>query len=145
MSVREQIENGLIKAMHDKNELELSVFRLLKSAVKNAEIEKKSELSDDEIMAVVEKQAKQRRDSIDQYEKGGREDLAAREKEELDLIEKFLPEKMGDDEIRTVVKNKIVEAGEGADFGRVMGMVMTELKGKADGSVVQRLVQEELK
>lgn len=143
MTLQEQIQDAYQRALGEKNELEVSVFRLIKSAVVNAEIEKKGELSDDDVMAVLTKQAKQRRDSIDQFEKGGRSDLAEKEKKELAMIEKFLPEKMGEDEIREIVKKKVAENPD-ADFGRVMGAVMGELKGQADGGTVQKIVKEEL-
>lgn len=159
MLVMDQIDELFKKSMSEKDEVSLSVARLLKSAIKNAEIEKKSELSDDEVMVVLTKQAKQRRDSIDQYEKGERPELAEQEKKELAIIEKFLPEKMGEGKIREIVKKKVAEhegdsstsstsspqAGSGqVDFGRVMGAVMGELKGKADGGTVQKIVKEEL-
>ena len=151
MLVMDQIDELFKKSMSEKDEVSLSVARLLKSAIKNAEIEKKSELSDDEVMAVLTKQAKQRRDSIEQYEKGGRPELAEKERAELVIIEKFLPEKMDEGKIREIVKKKVAEhegdpsTGSGqVDFGRVMGAVMGELKGKADGGTVQKIVKEEL-
>jgi uncharacterized protein YqeY len=143
MSIKEDIEGKLKEAMVAKDELSLSVLRMVKSAIKNAEIEKGHELDDEETLSVFEKQAKQRKDSITQYEAGGRSDLADREKDELKLIEKFLPEKMGDDEVRNIVKGVIAE-NAGTDFGRVMGIAMGQLKGKADGGTVQRIVREEM-
>lgn len=143
MSLKSKIEESFKAAMTEKNELELGLFRLIKSAIKNNEIDAGHELDDNEVIAVLEKQAKQRRDSIDQFEKAGRTELAQHEKDELVIIEKFLPEKMSEEEIRAVVKAKIAGM-EGADFGRVMGAVMGELKGKADGATVQKVLKEEL-
>jgi len=144
MNIVEEIDQELKNAMLEKKELELSVYRSIKTALKNAEIEKKSEeLSEGEILSVLEKQAKQRRDSISEYEKGNRADLAEKEKAELVIIEKFLPEKMSEDEVREIVKKKVAEMS-GAQFGQVMGAVMGELKGKADGGAVQKIVQEEI-
>lgn len=143
MSIKEDIEEQLKQAMIAKDELTLSVLRMVKSAVKNMEIEKGHELDDAEMIAVLEKQAKQRKDSIEQYDAGNRADLSEREKSELTLIEKFLPEKMGEDEVREIVKKKVTELA-GQDFGRVMGAVMGELKGKADGGLVQKIVKEEM-
>lgn len=143
MSISEQIEKQLKKAMIAKDELTLSVLRMVKSAVKNAEIEKKHELTETETIAVLEKQAKQRKDSIEQYEAGNRADLADREKAELALIETYLPEKMGDNEVREVAR-KVIAGNKGADFGRIMGAIMNDLKGKADGGTVQRIVKEEM-
>jgi ribosomal protein S21 len=142
-SITERIEEQLKKAMFAKDELTLSVLRMVKSAVKNAEIEKGHELDEAETIAVIEKQAKQRQDSIEQYKAGNRNDLADREKAELALIEAYLPEKMSDDEIRLLVK-KVITDNKEADFGRVMGAAMAELKGKADGGTVQTIVKEEM-
>lgn len=143
MSLREDIETSFKKALTEHNDLELGLFRLIKSAIKNVEIDAGHELTDEEILAVLEKQAKQRKDSITQFEQAGRNELAEHEKAELAIIEKFLPEKMSEDEIRAVVKAKIAE-NQDADFGRVMGAVMGELKGKADGGTVQRILKEEM-
>jgi uncharacterized protein YqeY len=143
MSLKAQIEEAFKNALTEKNELELGLFRLIKSAIKNNEIDAGHELNDDEVIQVLERQAKQRRDSIEQFEAAGRNELAQHERDELAIIEKFLPEKMSEEEIRTVVKNKVAE-NAGADFGRVMGAVMGELKGKADGATVQRILKEEM-
>lgn len=143
MSIIEQIDERMKKAMVEKDELNLPLMRMLKSVIKNAEIEKKKELDDAEVIAVLEKQAKQRKDSIEQYETGGRKDLADHEKAELAVIEEFLPEKMSDEDIRAIVKKKVAEMS-GEDFGKVMGACMGELKGKADGGTVQRIVKEEM-
>jgi uncharacterized protein YqeY len=143
MSLQAQIDERMKKAMIEKDELNLPLMRMLKSVIKNAEIEKGEELDDAEVISVLEKQAKQRKDSIEQYEAGDRKDLADHEKAELAIILEFLPEKMGEDEIREVVKAKIAEMA-GADFGKVMGASMAELKGKADGGTVQRIVKEEM-
>jgi uncharacterized protein YqeY len=143
MSIKEEVEKQLKTAMVDKNELVLSVLRMVKSAVINTEIEKGQELDDEEMLLVLEKQAKQRKDSIAQFEAGERKDLAEREKNELQIINTFLPDKMADDDIRKIVKEVIVGNKE-ADFGKIMGLAMSELKGKADGSTVQRIVKEEM-
>jgi hypothetical protein len=143
MTISEQIDSLLKEAMIAKDEQATGLYRLLKSALKNAEIEKRSELEGADVVRVLEKEAKQRRDSIEQYRAGNREDLAAHEESELKVIESFLPEKMGEDEVRAEIK-KIISANEGQDFGRTMGAVMGQLKGKADGALVQRIVREEM-
>lgn len=144
MSIQEKIDARMKESLKSKDVESLSLFRMLKSALKNAEIAKKGELDDNDVIAVLEKEAKQRRDSIAEYKKGGREDLAKKEERELAIIEGFLPEKMSEEEIRQVVKEKIENAGENAQFGPIMGQIMGELKGKADGSLVQKIVKEEL-
>jgi len=143
MTIIEQIDSLLKEAMIAKDEQATGLYRLLKSALKNAEIEKRSELEEADVIRVLEKEAKQRRDSIEQYRAGNREDLALHEESELKVIEGFLPEKMGEDEVRAEIK-KIISINEGQDFGRTMGMVMGQLKGKADGALVQRIVREEM-
>lgn len=143
MEIREKIEDEIVKAMKKKDEDSLSLYRSLKSAIKNAEIDSKEEITDENVLSVLEKQAKQRKDSIEQFEKGGRNDLANKEKEELLIIETFLPKKMGEDEVREIVKKKIASMS-GAQFGQVMGACMGDLKGKADGGMVQKIVKEEM-
>lgn len=143
MNLQAQIDERMKEAMRSKDVEALSLFRMLKSAIKNEEISKKSELEDADIIAVLEKQAKQRKDSIEQYEQGGRSDLADKEKSELEVIEKFLPEKMNEEEVRETVKAKIASMQD-AQFGQVMGACMSELKGKADGQLVQSIVKEEM-
>jgi uncharacterized protein len=150
-SLKEQIDEKMKQAMRDKSETELSLFRMLKSSIKNVEIAKGHELEDAEVMAVFEKEAKQRRDSIEQFEAGGRADLAETEKKELAIIEAYLPEKMGEEEVRKAVQEAIaaVEKTDGSasspqSFGKVMGMAMGKLKGQADGAMVQKIVREEM-
>ena len=142
-TLKEQIEEKMKQAMRDHAEAELILYRMLKSAIKNTEIAKGHELDETETVAVLEKEAKQRRDSIEQYEKGGRSDLAAVEKTELAIIDQYLPTKMGEAEVRKVVKEVIAKNPE-ADFGRAMGMAMGQLKGQADGALVQKIVREEM-
>ena len=143
MTILEQIDARLKEAMIAKDEQATGLFRLLKSALKNAEIEKRAELEESDVVRVLEKEAKQRRDSIEQYRAGGREDLASHEEAELKVIEGFLPEKMSEEDVRAEVK-KIITDSAGMDFGRTMGVVMGQLKGKADGALVQKIVKEEM-
>jgi uncharacterized protein len=143
MTLKQQIDEKMTEAMKEKSADTLNLFRMLKSSIKNAEIAKGHELEDEEVLVVLEKEAKQRRDSIEQYEAGGRADLAEVEKKELAVIEAYLPEKMGEAEVRDAVKAVIAE-NDGADFGRVMGAAMGKLKGQADGDLVQKIVREEM-
>jgi uncharacterized protein YqeY len=143
MSLKSQIEDKFKKALSERNEVELSLFRLIKSAIKNSEIAKGQELEDAAVLAVLEKEAKQRQDSITQYNAGGRADLAEKEQVELVIIQKFLPEKLSEQEVRTIVKDLIAK-NPGLDFGKMMGVLMGELKGKADGGLVQKVAREEL-
>ena len=143
MNIVEQIDNDLKQALKEQRHDELSVLRMLKTALKNAEIATKGDLSNDAAMKVLNTQAKQRRDAISQFEKGGRSDLAEKEKKELEIIESYLPEKMSDEEIRKVVQAKVSELGA-SNFGQVMGVVMKEVGQSADGEAVRKIVQEEL-
>jgi uncharacterized protein YqeY len=145
-TLKEQVEKRFKEAMSTRNDAELSLFRMIKSSVKNKEIEVGHELDDAEMTAILEKEAKQRRDSIEQYKSGNRQDLAKHEEDELNIIESFLPEKMSEEEIREIVKQEISKLGakDLGEFGKVMGAVMGELKGKADGALVQKMVREEM-
>lgn len=151
MSIEDQILSDLKQAMKEKDQDRLRVLRSLKAAMLEKEISvreegQKKDLSDEHATEVLMKAAKQRRESIEQYEKGSRDDLAEKEKEELEIIESYLPEMMSEDEIRELVQAKIEEVGAEsmADMGPVMGAVMPEVKGKAEGSDVKKVVQEEL-
>ncbi len=144
MSIVNKIDSDLIQALKNHEETRLSVLRMLKTALKNAEIAKKGELTDDDALTVLNTQSKQRKDSIAQYKKGGRNDLAEKEKRELVVIETYLPEKMSEEDIRKVIAGKISEADETVNFGQVMGMVMKEIGQSADGQVVRKMLEEEL-
>lgn len=141
MSLKSELDSKLKEAMIAHDEPIVSLLRMIKSSIKNSEISKGHELEDNEVLAVLEKEAKQRKDSISQFEAGGRSDLAEKEKSELVIIESYLPEKMSEEEITEIVKKKISEL-EGQDFGKIMGACMGELKGKADGALVQKIVKE---
>lgn len=144
MDIKEKIENDLKQALINREELKRSVLRMLKSAIKNAEIEAKKDLTQDEVFKVLEKQAKQRKDSIEQYEKGNRKDLADKEKQELAIVEAYLPTKMSDDEIRNYIVGEI-KGKTDINFGQMMGMVMKGLGAKADGQAVRKILEEEIK
>ena len=144
MGIQEQIDTDLKQALKHSEELKLSVLRMVKTALKNAEIAVKGNLSDEEAMRVLGTQAKQRKDAFTQYEKGGRSDLAEKEKAELEILEAYLPEKMSEDDIRSIATKKIDEAGGDLNFGKIMGMVMQEVGQGADGQIVRQIVQEEI-
>ncbi len=150
MSIKEQILDDLKKAMKEKDADRLRVLRSLKAKILEKEISERSggeaTLSDEQIVEVLMKAAKQRKESIDQFEKGGRDELAQSEKKELSVIEEYMPKMMSDDEIRAAVQQQIQKTGASslADMGKVMGPLMSQLKGKADGSAVSRITKEEL-
>ena len=150
MSIKDSILNDLKEAMKAREADRLRVLRSLKSKILEKEISERSggeaTITDEQVVEVLMKAAKQRKESIDQFEKGERQDLADKEKEELTIIETYLPKMMSEEEIRTEVKKEIEGSGASgmADMGKVMGVMMNNLKGKADGSVVSRVVKEEL-
>lgn len=146
MALQEKIEQNLTQAMKDKNETTVSVLRMLKSAFKNKEIEKKTTLSDEDALSVIQNQIKSRRDSIELYKQGNRPELAEKEEKEITILQEYLPEQMSEEEIRIKVKEAIQKTGanEIKDMGKVMGILMNELKGKADGTTISTIVKEEL-
>jgi len=145
MSLQNQIEKELKEAMTQKKATEVSVLRMIISAVKNQMIaDKKKELNDEEVMAVITNQAKRRKESIAAFEKGGRQDLADQEKAELEIIQAYLPEQLSAEEIKKAVDDIISKQGDNPNFGAVMGQVMAKLKGQADGKIVTQIVKDAL-
>lgn len=161
--IKDKIKEDLKKAMQEKDTLKLSVLRMVSSYVFNKEkdnraklskageeeskLDEMSKLTEEEVIEVVSSEVKKRKDSIEQYEKGGRSDLAENEKKELEILMDYMPEQMGEDEIRKIVKEKIEELGIGSpqETGKLMGAIMPQFKGKTDGNIVGKIVQEELK
>jgi uncharacterized protein YqeY len=147
MSLQEQLVNDMKEAMKARDEVKVSTIRMLRAAIKNKEIEKGGtsyKLSDKEIIDVIITAIKQRKDSIEQFTKGNRNDLAEKEKKEAEILQGYLPPQMSEDEIKTEVKKAITEAGAASqkDMGKVMKVLMPRVAGKADGAVVNRLVKE---
>jgi len=134
MSYIERIQNDLTAAMKEKDELRLSVLRMMKSALKNKEIEKKRPLEDLESLQVLQTLVKQRHESVEQFTKGGRKDLAEKEKKEIALIEKYLPAAPSDDEIHHAVEAAIAESG--ANSLKQMGAVIKAARAKLEGKTV---------
>ncbi|MCK5412977.1 MAG: GatB/YqeY domain-containing protein [Candidatus Pacebacteria bacterium] len=146
MNLKEKINSDLKDSMKSGDAKVRGVLRMLNSDIKNFEIEKKTEASDDDILGIVKRNVKKRKDSIEQYTKGDRKDLVEKENEELLVLEKYMPEQMSEDEVRRIVQKVIQEFGEvsPSDFGKIIGMSVKETKGMADGSVVSKIVKEEL-
>ena len=146
---KQQLQDELKQAMLAQDEMKKSVLRMLISAITYAEIQKGGagySATEEDVMSVIDKQVKQRKDSIEQFEKAGRQELADKEKQEMALLEKYLPAQMSEDEIRELVKQAIATTGASSaqDMGKVMGALMPKTKGKADGSLVSRIVREQL-
>lgn len=145
-ALQERVATALVAAMKAREAVRVSTLRMVRAALQNREIDKRTPLADDDVLQVLATQAKQRRESIEQYRAGGREDLAAKEAAELVILQEFLPEELGVEELRDVVEAAVAEVGaEGPkDMGRVMGVLMPRLRGRADGGAVNRLVREAL-
>jgi len=144
MSLIKDIDAAFLQAMKTKNEIDLSVLRMLKSSLKNKAIELiKKELDEAEVIAVVKSEIKKRKDSVEAYTQGARQDLADREQAEITVLEKFLPAQISADNLLPKVKEIVtgLPEGERADFGKVMRAVMAELKGSADGAAVSAAVK----
>jgi uncharacterized protein YqeY len=146
MSLKERIDQDMRMAQKSGEKLKLSLTRLLKSDIRYKEIDKGKELSDEEVLEVLTSSAKKHRDSIEQFRKGGREDLVKQEEDELKLILGYMPEQLSTEELGKLVEEAITEVGaEGEkDMGKVMKVLMPKLKGKADGKAVSLLVSSRL-
>lgn len=147
--LKQQLRDELKQAMLAQDAKSKDILRMLISAIGYYEIEKGGagyEATDEDVMNVIQKQAKQRKDSIEQFTAGGRDDLVKNETEELTFLEKYLPKQMGEEEIRFLVKEAVSQTGAStpADMGKVMGALMPKTKGKADGGLVSKIVREEL-
>lgn len=147
MSLHQDIKGGVKQAMLAKDQVRLAVLRGLSAAFTNELVNQKrppqEELSDEDALAVIKRSVKQRKDSIDQFVKGGREDLAEGEKAELAVLETFLPAQMSREEIQKIAEAKKAEMGatDKTKLGQLMGAVMKETKGNADGNVVKEVVE----
>ena len=146
MSMKERLADETKDALRSGQKLRLSTLRLLSAAVKNREVEVRHALDDDEFVEVAGQEAKRRRDAIEAYEKAGREDRAATEREELEVLQAYLPAALSDQEIDALVDRAIEETGASGpgDMGKVMGVVMAHAKGRADGRAVQARVRDRL-
>ena len=148
--LHQKIEAELKSAMKSGEKEKTGILRFLISAIKNYQIDNKLKgeeyLKDEDVIAVIRRQVKQRKDSIAEYEKGGRPELAEKEKTELDILENYLPAQAGEEKIREIVKSKMQELNiaDKSGFGKLMGAAMAELKGQADGDAVKKVVEEEL-
>jgi uncharacterized protein YqeY len=147
MSLKQQIISDLTASMKAQDAQRTSTLRMVKAAVMNREIEKRGELDEEEMMKLLRSLVKQRHDSVEQYEKGGRQELADKEKSEIKVIESYLPQGASRDEIEAAVTTAISETGAGSmkDMGKVMKAAQIALAGKnADGRVVSELVKAKL-
>jgi uncharacterized protein YqeY len=149
MSISEQVQKDMVAAMRSRDELRLSTLRMVKAALKNKEIDKRAPLDDQESQQILSTLIKQRRDSIEHFTKGGRQELADKEAAEITMIEHYLPKAMGEEQIAEIVKATIAEMGSPGmkEMGTVMKNVMAKLQAtgaRADGKIVSELVKKHL-
>jgi uncharacterized protein YqeY len=146
MSLKNQITEDMKSAMKAGDKDRLKVVRLMMAAIKQVEVDTRTELDDAAVLGVLEKMVKQRRDSVEQFEKGGREDLAASERAEIEVVQAYLPEQLSADEIAALVDEVIAATGAESirDMGRVMGQIKARAAGRADMGTVSATVKERL-
>ena len=147
MSLLDRLNDDMKQAMKNKEKEKLSVLRMLKAALQNEAIKLgKSPRSEDEELTVLSRELKQRKDSLREFENAGRSDLVEKVKTEIDIVQSYMPKPLTEDELRELIEQTIKEVGASskADMGKVMSAIMPKVKGKADGSLVNKLVQQQL-
>jgi len=146
MSLLDQIHSDLKEAMKAKDSIRLGALRLILTAVKNKEKELRRELEEREVLQIVSNQIKQRKDSIEQYRKGGREDLVQKEEQELEILQAYMPQQLSEEELEKLVTETIKEVGATSvkDLGKVMKAIMPRIAGRAVGKVVNQMVRAQL-
>jgi len=146
MSMKQRLNEDMKAAMKGGDKQSLGVIRLVNAAIKQREVDERVELDDTQVIAVLDKMVKQRRDSVAQYEAAGREDLAQVERDEIVVIERYLPAKLGEAEITAAIDAAIAETGASspADMGKLMAVLKPKLAGQADMGLVSKLVKQRL-
>lgn len=144
MSLLTTLNEDMKQAMRAKDKESLQVIRMLKASIQNEQIKKGQALNEEEELTVLSREMKQRRDSLTEFEKADRTDLADKVKKEIVIVENYLPAQLNEDEIRAIVQEAITKTGATSpkEFGKVMGAVMPKVKGKADGNQVNAIVKE---
>ncbi|MEN1961148.1 GatB/YqeY domain-containing protein [Luteimonas sp. MJ246] len=146
MSLKQRLTEDMKAAMKSGDKASLGVIRLVNAAIKQREVDERVELDDAQVLAAMEKMVKQRKDSVSQFEAADREDLAAIERAEIEVIQRYLPEKMGEAEVQAAIDAAIAETGAAgpADMGKLMGVLKPKLAGQADMGRVSALVKKSL-
>lgn len=148
MSLEERLENEYKSALKGGNRIKVSTLRMLKADINNVKLEQnKKTLNDEEIIKIIERQIKQHKDSIEQFEKGKRQDLVEKEKKELDILSSYMPQQLSLEELKKIIDEVIKDLGTTSkkDMGRVMKSIMEKVKGRADGNKVSQIVMSILK
>ena len=146
MSLLERLNSDMKQAMKNKEKDKLGVIRMIKAAIQNESIKVGHDLSQEEELTVLSREVKQRKDSLHEFEKAGREDLVEKIRTELKYVELYMPQQLSEEEVSEIVKQAIAEVGASskAEMGKVMSVIMPKVKGKADGSLINKLVQQHL-
>lgn len=143
MSLKEQLTNDMKEAMKNHEKDRLAVIRMVRGAIRQQEIDGQKELGDEDIIAVLSKEVKMRKDSMEEFKKGGREDLVEKTQAEIDVLMPYLPAQLSEEEVRELVKAAVEQTGAvtAKDMGKVMGVLMPKVKGRADGKRVNTIVR----
>ncbi|RUS48494.1 GatB/YqeY domain-containing protein [Cohnella sp. AR92] len=144
MSLAERLNEDMKQAMRAQDKFRLSTIRMVRAAVKNQEIDLRRPLEDNEVLDILSREVKQRKDSLQEFQKAGRDDLVTDLAAEIDIIAQYLPQQLTEEEIKAIVTQTIQETGASskADMGKLMGALMPKVKGRADGKLVNQLVQQ---
>lgn len=147
MSMQAKLMDDLKTSMKTKNKLRKDVITMVRAAVKQREVDERVELNDEDVIEIISKQVKQKKDAIVEFEKGDRSDLVELTQKEIDILLEYLPLQLTEEELNEIVKATIeeVDAKTAKDIGKVMGSILPKVKGKADGSTINRLAREYLK
>ncbi|KGG81363.1 GatB/YqeY domain-containing protein [Caloranaerobacter azorensis] len=147
MSFKERLMADLKASMKNKDKVRKDVITMVRAAIKQREVDERIELNDEDIIELIAKQVKQKKDALKDFEKGGRQDLVELTQKEIDILMEYLPKQLSEDEIDEIVKAAIEEIGASTmkDMGKVMSYVMPKVKGRADGSLVNKIVRQYLK
>lgn len=143
MSLADRLNEDMKQAMKSQDKFRLSVIRMIRSSIKNIEIDQRRDLNDDEVLEILNREVKQRKDSLQEFEKAGRDDLVEQLSKEIEIILEYLPQQLNEEEIQAIVQQTIQEVGASskAEMGKVMGALMPKVKGRADGKLVNQIVQ----
>jgi uncharacterized protein YqeY len=146
MSIKNDLQNALTEAIKSGHTLRKSTVRLALASIKNAEVEARGELEDDLVLNLLQKEVKAREETIEGAQQAKRPDLISKAEEEIAILQEFLPQPLSEEELRTLVRDAIQEAGAASmsDIGKVMGVLMPKIRGKADGTVANQIVREML-
>lgn len=144
MSLNDRLNEDMKQAMRNQDKFKVTVIRNIRSAVKNFEIDQRKTSDDDDVLQILNREVKQRKDSLQDFSKAGRDDLVEKINLELAIITEYLPQQLNEEEIRAIVQQTIHEVGASskADMGKVMGALMPKVKGRADGKLINQIVQQ---